>query len=65
MDRHNQLHSSFRVELPRTLRYAEIISRISFRRRFRPVVGMAIGVASFLGCGLAVIATAGLLALHV
>lgn len=65
MDRRNALRSHWRADLPRSLRFAEIVSRLNYRYRVRPTVGAVIGVVSFLGGGIIVVATASLLALSV
>jgi hypothetical protein len=66
MDRHNQLHRSARVDLPASLRQPDATTGFEFR--FRPVspkFDVALGLVSFLGCGVVVIATASLLALYI
>ncbi len=68
MDRHNQLHKRWRVELPWSLGYPELSSLLNYRhyrRRFSPGLGALLGMVSFLGGGFAVIATASLLALRI
>ncbi len=63
MDHRTALRSRWLAELPRSLRYADIASRTHYRFRIRPRVGAFIGVMSFLTGGIAVVATASLLAL--
>ncbi len=66
MDRHSQLHVGSRVELPSSIRLPEIVNAVDRRyRRLSPLVGLYVGVVGFLSCGVAVIATASLIALHI
>ena len=66
MDRHNRLHAPSRVELPGSLRLPEIAHAVDRQyRRLPPLASLYLGVAGFLGCGFALIATASLIALHI
>lgn len=67
MDRHNSRHQKSRVELPAGIsrpRAPRVLSLLR-RRRVRPVLGAMLGLMSFVTGGVAVVATASLLALQI
>ena len=66
MDRQNQRHAVSRVELPSALRLPDSGPADARRyRRLSPLAGLYVGVAGFMSCGAALIATVSLIALHI
>jgi len=67
MDRHHLRHRKARVGLPLSVpssRLAAVIQITIRRRRVKPAITAAMGLASFVTGGVAVVATASVLALQ-
>jgi hypothetical protein len=74
MDRHNTLHKASRTELPASLDCRPDVTEAEPPMRYEPVLSLrpvlsklteVLGRIGVFSCGLAVIATASLLAMHV